>query len=341
MSGKIVCFGEILIRFGPEGYLRFLQADKMLVNYTGAEANMAVALSQFGMKTKAVTKFPDNEIAKCAVATMKKFGVDCSDIVYGGDRVGVYYVEKGASQRASKVVYDRKYSSISQASRSDFDWEKILEDASVFIFTGITAALSENMSPIIEDACKVAKAKGIKIVCDLNYRKYLWSPEQAKKVMTKLCSYVDVLVGNEEDADKVLGIKSANTDVTQGVLNKDGYIDVAKQIIDTYGCKTVATTLRTSISATVNNWAGMLYTDGKAYFSKEYNMHIVDRVGGGDSFASGLVYALENSFEPQKALEFAVAASCLKHSIELDFNLTSVSEIETLMNGDGSGRVQR
>ncbi|AOT69646.1 sugar kinase [Geosporobacter ferrireducens] len=338
---KIICFGEVLLRLGPEGYYRFIQADKFVVNYTGAEANVAVALAQFGMKTEVVTKLPNNDIAKAAVATLKKFGAGTENIVYGGDRVGVYFVEKGASQRPSKVVYDRKYSSISFAKQNDFNWDKIFEDASAFIFTGITAALGENLPAILLDACKMARAKGVKVFCDLNYRKNLWTPERAQSVMQELVHYVDVLIGNEEDADKVLGVKAANTDVAKGELDKTSYIDVARKLTERYGCQMIATTLRTSISASDNNWAGMLYTNGKAYFSKEYKIHIVDRVGGGDSFASGLMYGLLNGFESQEALEFAVAASCLKHSIELDFNLVSVSEIEALVKGDGSGRVQR
>lgn len=338
---KVICFGEVMLRLGPEGYLRFLQSDKMVVNYTGAEANVAVALAQFGLKTEVVTKLPDNVISQAAVATLKKFGAGTEHIVYGGERIGVYYIEKGASQRPSKVVYDRKYSSISQADPSDFDWEKIFEGASAFIFTGITVALSDKIPKIIIEACKVAKKKGVKIFCDLNYRKNLWTPEQAQAVMKEIVGYVDVLIGNEEDTEKVLGIKAGDTDVTRGHLDKDSYIEVAKKLIDLYGFEMVATTLRTSISASDNKWAGMIYKDGKTYFSKEYNIRLVDRVGGGDSFASGLMYAILNGFDNQKAVEFAVAASCLKQTIELDFNLVTVDEIITLMEGDGSGRVQR
>lgn len=338
---KVVCFGELMIRFGTEGHLRFLQADKMVVNYTGAEANVAVALAQFGMKTEVVTKLPNHDISKAAVATMKKFGAGVDHIVYGGNRIGVYYIEKGASQRASKVIYDRKNTAISEAQRSDFDWEVILDDADAFIFTGITAALSDNMPEIIRDACEVAKKKNVMVFCDLNYRKNLWTPEQAQSVMKELVNHVDVLIGNEEDTEKVLGIHAGASDVTKGELDFESYSNVAAQLTETYGFKYVATTLRKSISASDNKWSGLLFKAGKPYHSKEYDIRIVDRVGGGDSFASGLIYAILNDYAPQKAVEFAVAASCLKHSIELDFNLVTVEEITALMEGDGSGRVQR
>ncbi|OJV64376.1 MAG: 2-dehydro-3-deoxygluconokinase [Clostridiales bacterium 38-18] len=338
---KVVCFGEIMLRLGTEGYLRFLQADKMMVNYTGAEANVAVALAQFGMQTEVVTKLPDNDISKAAIATMKKFGAGVDHIALGGERIGVYYIEKGASQRASKVIYDRKNTAISESNREDFNWELILEGADAFIFTGITAALGKNLPAIIEDACKVAKKKGVLVFCDLNYRKNLWTPEQAQSVMKELVKNVDILIGNEEDTEKVLGIKAGESDVTQGDLDFDSYSKVAKLLSDTYGFKYVATTLRKSISASDNKWSGLLYQKGETFHSKEYDIRIVDRVGGGDSFASGLIYAILNQYDPQKSVEFAVAASCLKHSIELDFNLVTVDEITSLMNGDGSGRVQR
>lgn len=338
---KVVCFGELMIRFGTEGFLRFLQADKMVVNYTGAEANVAVALAQFGMKTEVVTKLPNHDISKAAVATMKKYGAGVDHIVYGGDRIGVYYIEKGASQRASKVIYDRKHTAISEAQPSDFDWETILEGADAFLFTGITAALSDHLPKIIKEACEVAKKKNVMVFCDLNYRKNLWTPEQAQWVMKDLVKQVDVLIGNEEDTEKVLGIHAGASDVTKGELDFESYSNVAAQLTETYGFKYVATTLRKSISASDNKWSGLLFKAGKSYHSKEYDIRIVDRVGGGDSFASGLIYAILNDFEPQKSVEFAVAASCLKHSIELDFNLVTVEEITALMEGDGSGRVQR
>lgn len=338
---KVICFGEVMLRLGTEGHYRFIQSDKMVVNYTGAEANVAVALAQFGLKTEVVTKLPDHDISRAAIATLKKFGAGVDHIVTGGDRIGVYYIEKGASQRASKVIYDRKNTSISNAMRSDFDWDVIMKDADAFIFTGISAALGKELPAIIEDACLAAKKNNVMVFCDLNYRKNLWTPEEAQAVMKNLVKNVDVLIGNEEDTEKVLGVKAGQSDVTQANLDMNSYSTVADQLSKEYGFKYVATTLRKSISASDNKWSGLLYKNGKTYYSKEYDIHIVDRVGGGDSFASGLIYAILNGYDEQKAVEFAIAASCLKHSIELDFNLVSVAEITALMNGDGSGRVQR
>lgn len=338
---KVVCFGELMLRLGAENHQRFIQSDRFQLNYTGAEANVAVALSQFGLKTELITKLPNHSISQAALATMKKFGVGVENIVLDDERMGVYYIEKGASQRASKVIYDRKYTSIALAKRTDFDWNQIFEGADAFIFTGITAALGENLPEIIKDACEVAKKKNVTVFCDLNYRKNLWTEIEAQKVMKELVKGVDILIGNEEDTEKVLGIKAGDTDVTKGELDFSSYKDVAEKLTEMYGFKMVATTLRTSLSASRNKWAGLIYKDGQSYLSKEYDIQIVDRVGGGDSFASGLMYAVLNDYDPQKTVEFAVAASCLKHSIEMDFNLVSVEEITTLMNGDGSGRVQR
>lgn len=339
---KIVGFGDYLVSFAPAGYLRFLQAESMELNYTGAEANVLVSLSMFGCDTDFVTRLPQNPIATSGVASLKKFGVGTDKIVYGGERIGVIYTERGASQRPSKVVYDRKYTSIATAQVGDFDWDKIFsDDVGWFHFTGITAALSESTAALCAEACKAAKAKGITISCDLNYRKNLWTEAQAKAVMEKLVTYVDVLIANEEDADKVLGIKAARSDVTSGKLDRDGYIDVARQLCEKYGVKKVGVTLRRSISASDNAWSAMLYDGKQAYFSKEYMIHIVNRVGGGDSFTAGLIYALGSEYDPQYAIEFAAASSCLKHSIEKDFNLVTVDEVELLARGDGSGRVQR
>lgn len=338
---KIVCFGEIMGRLNPEGYLRLRQARKLEVSYCGGEANVAVSLANYGMDAKYVSKVPDNPLGQCAIDELRRFGVGTQDIVLGGERLGMYYVEKGASQRPSKVTYDRKYSSISEASREDFDWEKILDGAEWFHFTGITPALGKNLPEICLDALKVCKAKGISVSCDLNFRKKLWSRERANEVMSTLMPYVDVCIANEEDAYDVFGIKATDTDLTGGKLNKDGYREVAKKLMDKFNFKKVAITLRTSLSATDNLWAGMLY-DGTDYcFSKEYAIHIVDRVGGGDSFGGGLIYALMNGYSTQDAVEYAVAASCLKHTIELDFNMVSVDDVKALMGGDGSGRVQR
>ena len=341
MNKKIIGFGDMLVSFAPEGYRRFIQADRMNVNYTGAEANVLASLSCFGMETDFVTRLPDNPISACAVAFLKKFGIGTDKIVYGGDRIGVIYTERGAAQRASQVVYDRANTSISTAQPEDFDWDKIFEGAAWFHFTGITAALSDSTAKCCLEACKAAKAKGLTISCDLNYRKKLWSEVKAKSVMEELVRYVDVLIANEEDADKVLGIRSSDTDVETGKLNKAGYADVARQICEKYGVKQVGITLRQSLSASDNIWSAMLFDGKEAHFSREYSIHIVNRVGGGDSFSAGLIYSLANGSDAQKAIEFAAAASCLKHSIEEDFNLVSVKEVETLAAGNGSGRVQR
>ena len=338
---KVVCFGEIMLRLAPEGYYRFVQAEKFGATFGGGEANVAVSLANYGLDATYVTKVPDNDIAQACVNSLRKFGVDTSEIVRGGERLGIYYLEKGASQRPSKVIYDRAYSSISMASREDFDWDKIFEGATWFHFTGITPALSDACAEICLDAVKKAKEKGLTVSCDLNYRKKLWSKEKAKEVMTKLASYIDVCIANEEDASDVFGIKADNTDITSGKLSHDGYKSVAKKLVDTFGFKKVAITLRGSISANDNNWAAMLYDGNEYYFSKNYLIHIVDRVGGGDSFGGGLIYSLVNNFEMQDAIEFAVAASCLKHTIEGDYNMVSVDEVLKLAKGDGSGRVQR
>ena len=338
---KVVCFGEIMLRLAPNGYYRFFQNDQMQATFGGGEANVAVSLANYGQDVSYVTKLPTHAIGQAAVNSLRAFGVDTSDIVRGGERVGIYYLEKGASQRGSVCIYDRAHSSIQTADRSDFDWDKIFDGADWFHFTGITPALGENLVEICLDACKAAKAKGITISCDLNYRGKLWTRQQAREAMTKLCEYVDVCISNEEDAKDVFGIEAENTDIYGGKLDKDGYKSVAKQLMDRFGFEKVAITLRTSISASDNNWAGMLY-DGKDYcFSKEYKLHIVDRVGGGDSFGGGLIYALRNGKDTQQAIEFAVAASALKHSIEGDFNRVGVGEVEKLAGGDGSGRVQR
>lgn len=341
MSKKVVTFGEIMLRLAPEGYYRFVQAESYGATYGGGEANVAVSLANYGLDAKFVTKLPKHEIGQAGINSLRRFGVDTSDVVRGGDRVGIYFLEKGASQRPSKVIYDRAGSSIATAAKEDFDWDKIFDGVEWFHFTGITPALSDNVAEICMDACKKAKEKGITVSCDLNYRNKLWSKEKAGEVMGELCKYVDVCIANEEDASDVFGIKAANTDVTKGEVNHEGYKDVAKQLADRFGFKKVAITLRTSLSANDNLWAAMLYEGGAYYFSKQYKMHIVDRVGGGDSFGGGLIYASMQGYEPQQTIEFAVAASCLKHSIEGDFNQVSVDEVTKLAGGDGSGRVQR
>ncbi|WZL74225.1 sugar kinase [Clostridiaceae bacterium 35-E11] len=338
---KVVTFGELMLRLAPEGYLRFVHSDKFEATYGGGEANVAVSLSNFGLDAKFVTKLPKHEIGQAAVNSLRKYGVDTSDIVRGGERVGIYYLEKGASQRPSKVIYDRAYSSIAMAAQEDFDWNRIFHGVEWFHFTGITPALSDSIADICLTACKKAKEKGITVSFDLNYRKNLWSTHKAQEVVTKLTPYIDVCIANEEDAEKVFGIKAENTDITGGKISHEGYKQVADKMVKQYGFKMIAITLRESISASDNNWSAMLYDGKEFYFSKKYNIHIVDRVGGGDSFGAGLIYAQLNNYAPQEVVEFAVAASCLKHTIQGDFNIVSVSEVKTLAGGDGSGRVQR
>ena len=338
---KVITFGELMLRLAPENYLRFVQSDKLQATFGGAEANVAVSLANYGLDASFVSKLPTHEIGQSAVNSLRKFGVDTSKIVRGGERVGIYYCEKGASQRPSKVIYDRAYSSIAMAKKEDFDWDKIFDGATWFHFTGITPALSDDVAEICEIACKKAKELGITISCDLNFRKKLWSKQKAGEVMGRLCHYIDYCIANEEDAKDVFGIEADNTDIYGGKLDREGYISVAKKLTERFNFKGVAITLRESKSANDNDWSAMLYTGGEAHFSKKYSMHIVDRVGGGDSFGAGLIYSLVEGFDSQRAIEFAVAASCLKHTIEGDYNMVSVAEVMNLAGGDASGRVQR
>lgn len=341
---KVVTFGELMLRLAPPGYERFSQCTTLGATYGGGEANVAVSLANYGLDAAFVTKLPKHDIGQSAVNSLRRYGVDTSKIVRGGDRVGIYYLEKGSNQRASKVIYDRAFSAIATAQDSDFDWDAIFEGVEWFHFTGITPALGAGVAEICLTALKAAKAKGITVSCDLNYRKNLWTREQAKETMSKLITYVDVCIANEEDAADVFGITSAGTDVTSGHLNHDGYVSVAKQMVENFGLKHVAITLRESHSANYNSWSAMLYDaqSASAYFSKKYEItNIVDRVGGGDSFGGGLIYSFLSGFSKEDSLEFAVAASCLKHTVEGDFNLVSVQEVSALLGGDGSGRVQR
>ncbi|MBQ5883573.1 MAG: sugar kinase [Clostridia bacterium] len=338
---RVVTFGELMLRLAPNGYYRFFQNDQMQATFGGGEANVAVSLANYGLDSVFVTKLPAHAIGQGAVNSLRAFGVDTTKIVRGGDRVGIYFLEKGASQRGSVCIYDRAHSAIMEADKSDFDWDSIFEGADWFHFTGITPALGKNVTEICLEACKAAKARGVKISCDLNYRGKLWTREEARKAMTELCQYVDVCISNEEDAKDVFGIEAEDTDIYGGKLNHEGYKSVAKQLADKFNFEKVAITLRSSISASDNDWAGMLY-DGENYcFSKSYHRHITDRVGGGDSFGGGLIYSLLTGKSTQDAIEFAVAASALKHSIEGDYNRVSVAEVEKLAGVDASGRVQR
>ena len=338
---KVITFGEVMLRLAPEGYLRFVQADSFGATFGGGEANVAVSLANFGIDAAFVTKLPEHEIGQMAVNSLRKYGVDTSKIVRGGERVGIYYLEKGASQRPSKVIYDRAHSAISEASAKDFDWNGIFEGTDWFHFTGITPALGDNVAEICLEAVKAAKAHGMTVSCDLNYRKKLWTREKAGRIMAELMPFIDVCIANEEDASDVFGIRAADTDINSGKVNHEGYKDVARQLMERFGFSRVAITLRSSISANDNDWAAMLY-DGKDYFfSRQYRMHIVDRVGGGDSFGAGLIYSMLEGKSAQETIEFAVAASCLKHSVEGDYNMMTVPEVMSLAGGNASGRVQR
>jgi 2-dehydro-3-deoxygluconokinase len=341
MSKKVVTLGEIMLRLSTPGFERFVQSDSFDVTYGGGEANVAVAVSNYGLNGTFVTKVPDNAIGQAAINHIRRYGVDTQFIARGGKRLGIYFLETGASMRASQVIYDRAGASISEAEVKDFDFDKIFDGADWFHTTGITPALSDKGAALAEAALKAAKAKGITTSIDLNYRKKLWTVEKAREVMTRLCQYVDVCIGNEEDADKTLGFTAANTDVTKGELNLDGYKDVFKQMKDKFGFKYIASTLRESHSASDNGWSALAYDGKDFYHSRQYEVRIVDRVGSGDSFASGFIYGLVTGMKFQDATEFGVAASALKHTIPGDLNHATLSDVKELMKGDASGRVQR
>ncbi len=337
----IVTFGEIMLRLTPPQVQRFAQATHFEIAFGGGEANVAVSLAHFGHSARFVSKLPTHAIGEAAVADLRKEGVDVTRIARGGNRLGLYYLEKGASQRASQVIYDRADSSIATAQPEDFDWEAIFDGASWFHFTGITPALSAEATRLVKTALTEAKRRAITVSCDLNYRKKLWSTQQAGQVMSELMPMVDVLIANEEDAEKVFGIKAEHTQLERGELDRGAYVGVAKMLSERFSIPTIAITLRTSLSADDNIWSGMVYTKGTAYFAPSYRLHIVDRVGGGDSFAAGLIHAMLQGEAAQQVVDFAVAASALKHSIEGDYNRVSIDEVHTLMKGDGSGRVVR
>ncbi len=340
---RIVTFGEIMIRLQPYDYLRFVQADRLEFTFGGAEANVAVSLADFGMDSVYVTKLPAHEIGQCAVNSLRRYGVDVSKIVRGGERVGIYFNEKGASQRGGLCIYDRAHSSIAEAEPSDFDWDGIFEGADWFHFTGITPALSKNAAKICEDACKAARAKGIKISFDPNYRAKLWSLEEAKKTISRLSRYVDLCITNPDQAADIYGIEIPAS-AAGGVRPGDKEcVGAARSLAESFGFEKVAFTLRESRSASVNGWSCMLFDakTGESAFSKEYELHIVDRVGGGDSFAAGLIYSMLKGSDIRYSVELAAAASALKHSIEGDYNMVSLAEAKELAAGDGSGRIRR
>lgn len=340
---RVLSFGEILLRLASPGYTKLFQKDSLDVTFCGGEANVAVSLANFGVQSEFLTVVPNNDVGRASLNALRYFGVDTRKTFFKNGRMGLYYLEKGASQRPSKVIYDRAFSSIALADPADFNWDLLFNGVDWFHWTGINPALSENMVDICEQACKKAKEKGITISCDLNFRKNLWSSEKAQRVMNNLVQYVDVCIANEEDADKVLGIKAPNNNVESGKLNETGYEYVAKEISERFGCKKVAITLRESVNASRNGWSGMLYDAGinKAFYSPKYDIQIIDRVGGGDSFTAGIIYSLITRKSDQDAIRFATAASCLKHSIEGDFNRTTVEDVEALLMNGGNGRVQR
>ncbi|HEX8559766.1 MAG TPA: sugar kinase [Pyrinomonadaceae bacterium] len=338
---RVVTFGEIMLRLATPGRLRFSQARELELTYGGGEANVAVSLANFGLDARFVTRLPANPFGDGAVSALRAHGVDTSFVARGGERIGVYFLETGASQRPSVVVYDRAGSAVSQVGPGQFDWGRVFDGAGWFHFTGITPALGPGVAAATAEACRAAKEAGLTVSCDLNYRKKLWTPGQAQETMKGLMEWVDVAVGNEEDAEKVFGVRAEGSDVEGGHVAAAGYEQVARTLAGRFDLKAVAITLRESRSADDNGWSAMMLHEGRVLQSRRYDVRIVDRVGGGDSFAAGLIYGLFTGRTGQEALEFAVAASCLKHSIGGDFNLVSAAEVEALVGGDASGRVQR
>ncbi|MGD9108010.1 MAG: sugar kinase [Gammaproteobacteria bacterium] len=338
---KVATFGEIMLRLATPGNSRFVQAKNFAVNYGGGEANVAISLANYGLQSAFITKLPAHEIGQAAVNHLRQFGVDTNCIVRGGERIGIYYLETGVAMRPSKVIYDRAHSAIAEASDNDFDFNQILAGRDWLHCTGITPALSSKAAELTEQILIAAKKNNLMVSMDLNYRKKLWTPEQAQQVMTKLMQYVDVCIGNEEDIEKTLGYKIAKTDVTAGKLDLSGYQDVFQKVQQKFKFKYIATSLRESYSASDNGWSALIYDGNEFYHSHHYDIRIVDRVGAGDSFAGGLIYGLLTKKNYKEAVEFAVAASALKHTIPGDCNLVSKEEVEALLAGDVSGRVQR
>lgn len=363
---RVVTFGEIMLRLAPRGYERFLQSPSFEATFGGAEANVAVSLANFGMSSSFVTKIPENPIGRAALDELKKFGVGVEFAAFGGERLGIYYMEKGAGPRPSLCVYDRKNSAISQAAPGDFDWSAIFRGAAAFHFTGITPALSKNCAALCLEAVKAAKKAGVLVFCDLNFRQKLWTKAQAKKTMTELCRYVDVCVLNESDAADVFGIKAARSNIKEGKLCAEGYQEVAAALFKKFPFKAVAISQRESYSASFNGWSGLYFerpaqgkkasagkkglagqksagglSSPKMFASKKYELPIVDRVGGGDAFAAGIIYGALNKLGGQRTIDFAAASGALQQMIEGDFNRVSVAEVERLAGGDSSGRVLR
>lgn len=341
MKKKVVTFGEIMLRLTPPNNLRFIQADSFAATYGGGEANVAVSLANFGVESTFVTRLPENPLGLSAANYLRRFGVKIDRLVWGGERLGIYFSETGVSQRPSVVLYDRAGSAASGITPGEIDWSTLLRGKDWFHFTGITPALGDGPAEVTLEAVRRAKEEGLTVSCDLNYRRKLWSPQKAGEVMSGLMEYVDLLIGNEEDAEKVFGIRAAGADLIAGQLCEEGYQDVARQLYRRFALQKVAITLRESYSASDNGWSALLYDGQDFHRSAQYRIHLVDRVGGGDSFCGGLIYALLQRYPPQKAVDFAAAASCLKQTIVGDFNHVTVEEVENLVAGDGSGRVQR
>lgn len=339
--GKIVTMGEIMLRLSTPGQTRFVQTDTFDINYGGGEANVAVSCANYGHNAYFVSKLPKHEIGQAAVNALRRYGVNTDYITRGGNRVGIYYLETGASMRPSKVIYDRAGSAIAEARPEDFDFDAIMEGADWFHWSGITPAISDQSAECLRLACIAAKKHGVTVSCDLNFRKKLWTSEKAQSIMKPLMQYVDVCIGNEEDAELCLGFKP-DADVEGGSTDAEGYKGIFKGMMETFGFKYVISTLRESISATHNGWKAMIYNGSEFYVSKHYDIDpIIDRVGGGDSFSGGIIHGLLTMPTQAEALEFAVAASALKHTIPGDFNMVSAEEVAALAGGSANGRVQR
>ncbi|MBC8403469.1 MAG: sugar kinase [Candidatus Marinimicrobia bacterium] len=338
---KVITFGEIMLRLAPNNFERIIQAKQFQAIYGGGEANVAISLALFGEETYFVSRIPNNLVGDAAVNSLRSFGVLTDYILRGGQRIGIYFLEHGASIRPSKVVYDRAGSAVSMLEPGMIDWKNILHEMTWFHITGITPALSPSCAAASIEALKIAKTLGLTVSCDLNYRKKLWSRNEAAKVMSELIQFVDVIISNEEDAADVFGIHAKNNDVTNGNLSVEGYRIVAEQLMDRSSAKLIAITLRESLSASDNNWSAILYDGENLYNSRKYSIHIVDRIGGGDSFGAGLIHGLINGWKRQDTLDFAVAASALKQTILGDFNLVNENDVMEVVNGNLSGRVQR
>jgi 2-dehydro-3-deoxygluconokinase len=338
---RAITFGEVMLRLATPGHLRFNQTKLLEMMFGGGEANVAVSLALLGDQASFVTRLPQNDVAEACIQELRGLGVETGSILRGGERMGIYFLESGASQRASAVTYDRGNSAIAEVDPAALDWPSILQGGNWFHFTGITPALSSAAAAAVLDGARTARQLGLAVSCDLNYRKKLWSPERAQEVMSSLMPHVDYCIGNEEDAEKVFGIKAAGVEVSTGMIDRDRYGDVATQLTERFGFQGVAITLRESFSASRNGWSGMFYHGGHVCFSRRYEIDIVDRVGAGDAFAAGFIHAQGGAQAPQQVIDFAVASSCLKHSIPGDYNRVSLREVEALLGGDGSGRVQR